>query len=722
MPAALAAAANYIAAAFYSAAAYAGASAAAAAAFAVVATNALAYATNAFLLNAAMRALQKRGKTGETRGMEVSVTDSTADGAAIYGLVRVGGVNMIPPYTSGNEGRYLHQVLALAVHECHAFGDVYFNQTEIPDSSIGAVSGGSSDGLVTGGDYDAATWIRRYLGTTTQNVDYILNAAFPTQWPSTSRGRGWTYAAMQYDWGNGKKWTGGVPQATFEVYGARVYDPRLDSTNGGSGSHRYTTPSTWAWSNNPALCWAHFRCADFGYGNDPATDINWAKVATAADRCDALVTTPAGNKKRYTFNARINLGGDPADNERAIVDAMMGHVTPVNGQWNIYAGGWEAPSHTINKTDWLSIEEITVTASRNDDRRYNGVRCFYVDPARNWQRVECYPRTNAGYMSADAGERIWIEMEQPGCTDEHEAQRKSEFLLRASRNGVSVVGTLPPRFQKIATFETVTVVFAELGWPSGKTFRVSAMDLRPDGSVLVALTEEQDTDWTDLLVGEYNTPSIASVPTIEGTKPTGPLDFGLTVNGDSILASWAEPAVKPVGTRYRILFYPASLSAVSSKQVAWEGDALNANLKLAVNSNLWYQVQAYVGSHFSQFNPNTFGIGVAAVITPPAAPSGLWQATLNPLTLSKNGATATLTTGNASVSINSPVSPTFAWTRVYSVEAFAVNSTGSTTAFRATNMADPEFRNAQFRVTVIDGANSVQLGPVDVGFNRFNYS
>lgn len=673
----------------------------------------LTYATNFFLLNAAAKALTRRPKTGETRGLEVSLVDTAADGLAIYGEVRVGGVNVIPPWTTGNHGRYLHQVLALAVHEVDDITDVYFDDTLISDSAIND----GSNGIVTSGQYANAAWIRRYHGTSSQTVDSILNTAFPTAWPSTARGRGIAYVALQYDWGKGKTYSG-TPTATFIVRGKKIYDPRKDSTNGGSGSHRYTDSTTWEWSENPALVWADFRCSSYGYAADPATDIDWSSVATAANVCDATVDIPGSTtQKRYTFNMRLNLASDVDANERAIVDSMMGHLSsPVNGKASIVAGGWTSPSYTIDKEDWLAIDQIVVLSSR-DSGRANGVRCFYVDSDHNWQRVECYARRNDTYMTADGGERIWKEMEQPGCTNEYEAQRKAEFLLRATRNGQMVVGRLAPKFLRLKTFDTVNVNFDELNW-STKTMRVMSMELAQDASVKVVLVEEQSTDWTDLLVAEYNAVSTASVPTSTATRPSEPLNFDVQVNVDSILATWEEPDVVPVGTRYRLLSYVGSLSAAESKTVVWDGDALYANLKLNVNSPLWYQVQAYVGSNYSDYSPNTYGVGFAVTIPAPPSSTGDWSASVAPTTLGKTGTGATLTTAVAAVTVNNGSSPTYAWARVTSAQIYAINSTGASTAFRANSMGVEESRSVSMTVTVIDGVNSVQLGPVALSFYR----
>jgi hypothetical protein len=47
--------------------------------------------------------------------------------------------------------------------------------------------------------------------------------------------------------------------------------PALDSTvAGGSGSHRWNDPSTWEWSDNPAVC--RYNWVRGIYANDDVTD------------------------------------------------------------------------------------------------------------------------------------------------------------------------------------------------------------------------------------------------------------------------------------------------------------------------------------------------------------------------------------------------------------------------------------------------------------------
>jgi hypothetical protein len=210
----------------------------------------------------------------------------------IYGKMKVGGMHVIPPLTSGNNNDYLHLALAIAGHPITGFGDAYLGQVRIANGDIAAVTGTVNDGLVsnaiTNNGYQGKVWIRRYNGSQT-NVDYILNTTF-TVWDSNHKGQGIPYMAVQYQYDQ-KVFASGLPEPSVIVLGKAVYDPRLDSTNGGSGSQRYNTPSTWAYSTNPALCLRDYLTSALGL-SAPQTAIDDSLVAAAANICDQTVTVP----------------------------------------------------------------------------------------------------------------------------------------------------------------------------------------------------------------------------------------------------------------------------------------------------------------------------------------------------------------------------------------------------------------------------------------------
>lgn len=680
------------------------------------------------ILNAAQSALTPSGKTGVGANLEANYYSSEASIRIIHGEVRVGGMQTIPPVTYGANGEYLAGVLTLAGHECADITDVNFDGNIIPDSFIGSVTGTATDGAVTAGNqYSGFAWIRRYLGTQTQNADYILtHVAAPAALTSSFRGRGIAYAATQLKFD--QTVYPSVPTQTYLVQGKKFYDPRLDSTQaGGSGSQRLLTPSTWTFSQNPALGLADYLMASYGGEYDP-DEIDWSTVIIAANACDFALSgslLPPGistSCPRYASNgaylATQGGGGQSfVDNVKMLVGAMLGRVIYANGIWSMFAGGWQTPNSVpINQNDWVSGLQIGFEQGR--EKRFNQAHCWFIDPDQNWQRVECYPRTNSSYVSADGDEVIPFETDQPLCTSETEAQRKAEFILRQSRNQITISGKLPPRFQSMKLWDTIYVNYDAFGW-SAKSFRVSGCTINVDGSVDVSLSEEQSTDWSDLATSEYNSPSTASIPGTIGTIPSAPQNFTTKVINGSIIYDWDEGVIVPKGTRYQLLTSDSSYVAPSSREVIWFGDVSNATLQTDNNDPFYVWVRAYAGNDYSPFVPNTYGIKVSPAYVASTSPTSSWNAYFSGATQSTGvGTNKSLT---ISAVVVSPTAPVYSWTLVSSPSGSqTLASALSASKMTVTTSLGPDSTNTGVLSCAIrDTPNSTVLH-TNVNFARIN--
>lgn len=566
----------------------------------------LAIATVTYSLVAIGKALQPKMPRGDGRGLEASFNDSTAAQRIIFGETRTGGVYMIPFITTGTKGDYGHIVMALTGHEVNAITEIYFDTTSLSASTnIAAVTGSAGDGLVASGRFGQRAWVRRYLGTSTQTRDFILNAADPTAFGTDFRLRGWAYLAvtLQYDT---NVYTS-VPAVTATINGAKLYDPRLDSTNGGAGSQRYTDTTTWTYSTNPALATAWYLTSSLGGEYDAATEIDWSLVAAAANICDVLVNIPTGTQTRYTCNGLLLVTDKFEDNLQKCIDSMLGRITWRGGKWRMYAGAWTTPVETIEKADFINGISFE-TVQRRGDGRWNGARCSYVDPQRNYQRVECFPRTSASFYAVDGNERIWIELEQPLCNNEYEAQRKAEFILRQSRNGTRILGKLGPKWQRLALWDTVYLNWAEVGF-SSKTCRVISYTLNPDGSVDVILSEEVSADWTDLASGEYNTLSIASF-TSATPKPYEPASLTASADYNAIQVAWTQvTSIAPLTNQTSELWEGNSQYLDGSYALVWEGAGQQVTRSKDTGSYYYYRVRNKIpGGYYSDYVPTTGGV------------------------------------------------------------------------------------------------------------------
>jgi hypothetical protein len=403
----------------------------------------------------------------------------------IYGATRASGMHVIPPLTSGTNNKNLHFVLAIAGHEVNSIGTVYFGQDVV--GTIGSITGASTDGLVSTGTFANKAWIRRYVGTSSQTADFILDNAL-TVWTSSHRGRGVAYMAVQLEYDE-TVYKNGRPEVLADVQGKKVYDPRLDTSPGANP----TSASYIAYSTNPALCLADYLTdTSLGMGEDTAR-IDWDMVADAADICDELVAVPtAATQKRYTCNMSLLATTPYEQNIEALTGCMLGYCLYSGGKWRIAAGAWTAAEFSIGDANIMEGGVDTSTAYPYKDR-WNGIRGSFVDPGNNYQLAEFPAVQNATYVTAD-GESVFKDTQMLGCTNVYEAQRNAIMMVRKSRNKRSAILQCDLTAWKIRPGMTGIVTVAELSW-TNKTVRCEGWKFNPAGTIEVAVREENAADW-----------------------------------------------------------------------------------------------------------------------------------------------------------------------------------------------------------------------------------
>jgi hypothetical protein len=143
--------------------------------------------------------------------------------------------------------------------------------------------------------------VRAFLGAPGQTVDAAVQATFPEKWSATHPMSGCAGLAVIFDY-NEDAFPTGLPAVSAVMRGAKVYDPRLDSTAGGTGPQRTTDPTTWTWSENPALLIGYVTTSSL-LGRKAWSNVNITQMAVAANVCDIEVD--------YLTWGNLNANGGP---------------------------------------------------------------------------------------------------------------------------------------------------------------------------------------------------------------------------------------------------------------------------------------------------------------------------------------------------------------------------------------------------------------------------
>ena len=281
----------------------------------------------------------------------------------IYGRRRVGST-VVFMNTADNRSKDLFLVYALSVGEIDqieldtieingvsikdpkVFRQGYYAGSDKIASGAGSLCTFDQRGTVTaenagGSGTDPAQRYRMVFnahhGADDQTADPMLIASSGGQWTSSHRVRGIAYLACSFEY-DSKGMFNSIPQLTVVCRGKKLYDPRKDgSITGGTGSHRYATPSTFEWSDNATLCLLDYM-RDNQYGKGLAeSDINLQTFQSAATTAETKQDTPDydGSYAASTFSGLAGAGIITVDGDTWNGSKIGGNINLKDASGNV---------------------------------------------------------------------------------------------------------------------------------------------------------------------------------------------------------------------------------------------------------------------------------------------------------------------------------------------------------------------------------------------------
>lgn len=411
----------------------------------------------------------------QTQGRLVTIRQPVAPWQVIYGQARVGGVMTFVHVSDDNQ--YLHLVVTLAGHECHAIDAVQFD-----DYALSLDGSGEETGR-----YAGYVRVKKSLGDEGASQPFPdLVAESSGKWTADHRQQGRTKLYLRLK-ASPDLFPTGVPNITAVLRGKKVYDPRSATT---------------AYNANVALCVNDYlTSAAYGFAATYATEIDEDALTAAANACDETVTLSAGGAEyRYVVGGAFLASASPKRTLELVLASMAGKAVNVGGKWYVYAGAYDTPTITLDESDLAGPIRVQSLISRRENA--NGVKGVFTDPASSWQPTDFPALASDTYMAEDGNERVWRDLDLSAfVTSGTQAQRLAKIDLLSVRQGLTVV--LPCKLTAWAavTGRTVAVDNTKFGW-SGKAFDVqsSRFTVADDGTLGVELSLRETAaavyDWS----------------------------------------------------------------------------------------------------------------------------------------------------------------------------------------------------------------------------------
>ncbi|WP_412065114.1 hypothetical protein [Rhizobium sp. SYY.PMSO] len=394
-------------------------------------------------------------------------------------------------------------------------------------------------------------WIKFLDGTQT-SPDPFLTAKFGSHaerpWKPTMIGRGCQVVILTSRYNTDL--FSGVPSGLFEPHPLPLYDIRKDSSVGGNGVQRWSDPSTWQPSTNPAvmiynLARGVYYGAEWVYGGQnigafclPAT--NWIAAANA---CDASVKLDDGSSEpAFRAGYDVQCDQEPLDAVSELLKGCNGRMAEVGGIFKMLIGTPGAAVYSFSDDDIIVTEEQDFQPFPSLSATYNAIEATYPEPAEKWATKDAPGRYNTDLEAQDGNRRLPAQIQLLAVPFANQVQRVGLAMIQDYRRFRVHQVSLPPDAYPLEPNDVVSWSSVRNGYEE-KKFLVVKVEPQPNFLIVVTLKEVDPAD--------YDWHAGLQLPTAIGwlgpiTPPSQPM-IGWTVEPSTIKDSGGidrRPAIK----------------------------------------------------------------------------------------------------------------------------------------------------------------------------------
>jgi len=263
------------------------------------------------------------------------------------------------------------------------------------------------------------------------------------------------------------------------------------------------------------------------------------------------------------------------DNAKELLANMRGIFLYIDGKYELSIEDTGTSTFNITDDHIISDTGISVDYGKKDKKANKVIVEFYnANKKYELDTATVLHDASPEYYSDDGDEVLEVKAEFPYISDPYIAYNMGKAILTRSRNQTTMQFLGTPEMYKLNVGDIVSLTYAGLGF-SGKTCRVEALELEPNGLVAVSLIEYFDV-YTWEVPPQEPVEELANLPSAYAVKaPTG-LSFTDTDSSSTgrPFLSWNEPTDFP-NYQYRVNVVDSSGNQVINRIVDVENCDLN---------------------------------------------------------------------------------------------------------------------------------------------------
>ena len=450
----------------------------------------------------------------EERRQGITTKQTTTGGTTplkfVVGRTGLEGHLVAPPYSRGEKNRiltYILEVSNIPVQGLTGRVIVDGEYTDIIDEEPQGGNGRDATGASRLGRYRTSSgfdkaWLWFEDGSQTAAHPHLVDkyGSHPERpWTTNHKLLGSAYAVVEFMFD--REVFQGLPRVRFEVDGISLYDPRRDSSVGGSGSHRFDDTSTWEFTKNPqvinynVLRGITLPTGDVYGGGYSAEDLPLDNWFAAMNECDVDI----GGRTQFEAGIEVDTNEmEPLELIEEMNKASLAEMSITAGVARVRVGAPSSPVMTLTDGDFVITEPSEKNLFPGLRSTRNAIDATYSSPVDLWEDRSADPITNAAWEAEDGDRRLWASVDLRAVSNNSQVQQVMQGMINDDRRFRTHRMTLPPSFARLEPLDTMAWDSDSNGYVD-KLFEVVEVDDRPDTiqqSVLIREREQGDVAWS----------------------------------------------------------------------------------------------------------------------------------------------------------------------------------------------------------------------------------